>query len=166
MTGKTVIELKPNGLMARLAVPHSKNGQVVSVWDFGCLEGCGALRSSVSDMLKFSQACLDASKDSDDPVLRSLAVAMAAKRDAGGGSTRVGLLWHRTKTGFGEMIWHNGGTAGSRSFLGINPATRQTVIVLTNCGVSVDKLAIGVLTDLAKNRKETKSRPDVSDAAK
>ncbi|HEX8830069.1 MAG TPA: DUF3471 domain-containing protein, partial [Longimicrobium sp.] len=34
----------------------------------------------------------------------------------------------------GDVVWHNGGTGGYRSFAGFRPATGAAVVVLTNSG--------------------------------
>jgi D-alanyl-D-alanine-carboxypeptidase/D-alanyl-D-alanine-endopeptidase len=45
------------------------------------------------------------------------------------GNRTMGLGWH-TSDG-GESVWHNGGTAGFRSYLGIRPEARSALIVLS-----------------------------------
>jgi len=161
----TVISLKPEGLSKRLAVPHLPNGQPVSVWDFACLKGCGALRSSVNDMLTFAKVCLEADEDSDDPIRKALALAMSPRPEFKGKTTRVGLFWHITKRNSGDIVWHNGGTGGSRSYFGINPSTKQAIVILTNCNVPVDRMGFDLLDDLADARKPD-GKPNAADATK
>jgi serine-type D-Ala-D-Ala carboxypeptidase/endopeptidase len=57
---------------------------------------------------------------------------MLAARWPAGGPMEVALGWHIMKTPNGEIIWHNGGTGGYRSFMGYNPRTRVGVIALSN----------------------------------
>ena len=44
----------------------------------------------------------------------------------------IALGWHIFKTPGGDIIWHNGGTGGYRTFMGYNPRTRVGVVVLSN----------------------------------
>ena len=44
-----------------------------------------------------------------------------------------------------SLAWHNGGTAGFRSFLGVDPATGANVVVLSNSAVSVDDIGLHLL---------------------
>lgn len=39
-----------------------------------------------------------------------------------------------------DIIWHNGGTGGYRSFLGFDPIAGHGVVILSNANVSVDDL--------------------------
>jgi CubicO group peptidase (beta-lactamase class C family) len=44
----------------------------------------------------------------------------------------ISLGWFISKPGVEEILWHNGGTYGYRSFLGLDPRTRTGVVVLSN----------------------------------
>jgi D-alanyl-D-alanine-carboxypeptidase/D-alanyl-D-alanine-endopeptidase len=44
----------------------------------------------------------------------------------------IGLGWLRRPKKGSEIIWHNGGTGGYRSFAGFDPAAQTGVVVLTN----------------------------------
>jgi D-alanyl-D-alanine-carboxypeptidase/D-alanyl-D-alanine-endopeptidase len=48
------------------------------------------------------------------------------------------------------MIWHNGATAGSYSYVRFIPEIKLGVVVLSNTGRSVDALGVRLLTALAK----------------
>jgi serine-type D-Ala-D-Ala carboxypeptidase/endopeptidase len=55
---------------------------------------------------------------------------------------RIGLHWITARTPGGEVMWHNGGTGGFRSFLGCNRVTGRAAVVLTNSVTSVDDLGM------------------------
>lgn len=57
------------------------------------------------------------------------------------------------------MVWHNGGVAGFRSFIGFSPEAKVGVVVLTNCGRSVDRLGFGILNVLAAALMRQKPKP-------
>jgi len=59
----------------------------------------------------------------------------------------VGLGWTRPPLPGTEheLLFHNGGTGGFRSFAGFVPATHTAVVVLSNCARSVDALGFRIL---------------------
>jgi len=63
----------------------------------------------------------------------------------------VALGWHIAKFGTGEVIWHNGGTGGYRTFIGFDPKAGVGVVGLSNvAGVAgVDDVGIHVLDPAA-----------------
>ncbi len=44
-----------------------------------------------------------------------------------------------------EYDFHNGGTYGCSSFLVFNPEKKLAVVVLSNCGASVDELGADIV---------------------
>lgn len=157
---QTRIRLEP-AQRARLAQPHGLDGKPTSTWDFACLEACGGLRSSAGDMLKFLKANIagplakSRARPGDVPAAAETATALdralkLAREIRKPGPPALGLGWHQLKlTRSGELIWwHNGGTGGSRSFLGFSPDRQRGLVVLSNTGHSVDELAIELLDEL------------------
>ena len=57
-------------------------------------------------------------------------------------TTRIGLAWMTTDKG---IVWHNGMTAGYRSFLGFTADGRRGVVILTNTAVDADDLGFATL---------------------
>ncbi len=137
----TGITLSPE-MQSRLAIGHDAELKAVPNWDLPTLEGAGALRSSVNDMLNFLAANLGYTQT-------PLAPAMAAMRDTrrptgtpsvGG---QIGLGWLFMKTASGEFAWHNGGTGGYRSFVGYDLKSRAGVVVLSNTSTTAGVDDIG-----------------------
>ena len=112
-----------------LALGHNANGDVVGNWDADALQGAGMLRSTAVDMLKFLDASLHPERGS---IHQAIAFAQKARADAAG--MRIGLNWISRPAGPDTIVWHNGGTAGYRTFAGIIPSRRVGVVVLTNSG--------------------------------
>jgi CubicO group peptidase (beta-lactamase class C family) len=52
----------------------------------------------------------------------------------------VALAWHILKRGDNEIVWHNGGTGGYRSWLGFDLKKRIGVVVLSNSANGVDDI--------------------------
>jgi CubicO group peptidase (beta-lactamase class C family) len=125
----TGITLTPE-MRARLAVGHNDKLQATSNWDLPALAGAGALRSSVNDLLSFLAANLGYVKS---PLAPAMASMLAVRRPTGAPSLgEIGLGWLVTKPSDNEIVWHNGGTGGYRSFVGFDPRTGVGVVVLSN----------------------------------
>ena len=123
-----------------LAIGHN-NGAETANWDIPTLAGAGAIRSSTSDMLKFLGANLGFTETTLKP-----AVELSHKiRHNKAGGMRVGLAWHVKDGVDGDVIWHNGGTGGYRSFAGFVKEMGKGVVVLTNSSVSVDDIGFHLL---------------------
>jgi CubicO group peptidase (beta-lactamase class C family) len=138
----TRITLTP-ALQRRLAPGHNADGAVVKNWDLPTLAGAGALRSSVNDMLTYIRANADSASS---PIGATLAMTNSARAPTTSPTTMIGLLWNRTRTPAGNtIVWHNGGTAGYRTFVGYNEATRAGVVVLPNTSTSPDDIGFHLL---------------------
>jgi D-alanyl-D-alanine-carboxypeptidase/D-alanyl-D-alanine-endopeptidase len=138
----TGITLSPE-LNLRLAMGHDGRFEPTSAWDLPTLAGAGALRSTANDMLSFLAAQLGYTKSDLDPAIS----ATHGKRTPADSGMEIGLGWlMRPKRG-SEIIWHNGGTGGYRTFAGFDPKARIGVVVLTNVStpVGVDDLGFHLL---------------------
>ena len=138
----TRIALTP-AMRSRLAPGHDGGGQAQGLWDLPAIAGAGALRSTVSDMLKYVRANADSGSK---PLGSVLALTHASRRPGPVSQMSIGLAWHRTTTPGGRtVVWHNGGTGGYRSFAGYDEATGLGVVVLTNTATGVDDIALHLL---------------------
>jgi D-alanyl-D-alanine-carboxypeptidase/D-alanyl-D-alanine-endopeptidase len=93
MTG---IALSP-AMQKALAKGHDQSGQVTANWDIPTLAGAGALRSNMTDMLKFLDANVGPPKNDLERAMRD---AQKPRAPAGPGM-QIGLNWITTKTGNG-----------------------------------------------------------------
>jgi serine-type D-Ala-D-Ala carboxypeptidase/endopeptidase len=126
----------------RFARGHDRRGRPVPHWDLPALAGAGALRSTVADLLAFLRLQLG---DGDPELVRAAALTQVPRVRRRG--LAVGLGWSCLPlrgTGH-ELLFHNGGTGGFRSFAGFVPATRAAVVVLSNSARSVDALGFRIL---------------------
>jgi CubicO group peptidase (beta-lactamase class C family) len=165
----TGITLTPE-MKARLAVGHNDKLEVTSNWDLPTFAGAGALRSSANDMLTFLAANLGYLKS---PLAPAMAAMLASRRKTGSpGTGEIGLGWLIVKPSSYEIVWHNGGTGGYRSFLGFVPSTRVGVVVLSNTftATGVDDIGMHLLDSHAplmpppKQHKEIAVDPKLFDA--
>ena len=136
----TAIALSP-ALQKRLAPGHDASGAPAKNWDLPTLAGAGALRSTVNDLLKFLSANLELVPTNLAPVMR---LAQQPQRDAGA-QMKVGLGWHIAEKYDAKIVWHNGGTGGYHSFIGLNPVTKRAVVLLANTARSFDDIGFHLL---------------------
>ncbi len=102
----------------------------VKNWDIPTLAGAGALRSTVDDLLRFATAILHIYEEGENnPFFAALKPQVQID-----GKSWIGLGWllEGVEDNRPERIWHNGGTGGYRSFLGIDLKESKAVVVLSN----------------------------------
>ena len=137
----TRIQLTPE-LQARLAPGHNPAGTAVANWDLDALAGAGAIRSTVSDMLKYLAANLDSTSR---PLGSAMHDAHRPLRPAGAPRMRIGLNWLVFSGDGPDITWHNGGTAGYSTFIGFDEINGNGVVVLSNTSTSVDDIGMHLL---------------------
>jgi serine-type D-Ala-D-Ala carboxypeptidase/endopeptidase len=126
----TTITLSPE-MKSRLAAGHGPMMQPAANWDLPALAGAGALRSTTNDLLTFLAANLGYIKT---PLAPAMATMLTVRRPTGAPNLAVALGWHVLTSSGKDLIWHNGGTAGYRTFIGFDPQLRAGVVVLSNAG--------------------------------
>ncbi len=138
-----------------------------SPWNFGCLEGAGALVSSVADLARFLSLQLKAGQADVRPVSGgTLTELHTPQRLTGGWDGAVGLGWHITPAeGIGDVVWHNGGVDGHFAFIGFLRDPAIGVIVLTNAGKLVDQIGWVLLALAAARPKPPTSTTQALPAA-
>lgn len=120
---------------ARRGKPHPV------AWGFDALAGAGALWSTVDDLVVFLRAQLE-------PPEGPLGEAMRlSHRPLVGGRVEVALAWMRLSGKGGALLWHNGGTAGYRSFVGLDHGRQRAVVVLGSSDRSVDRRGMTLVRD-------------------
>jgi CubicO group peptidase (beta-lactamase class C family) len=134
------IALSPE-MKEHLALGHNQAGAVVPNWDLPTFAGAGALRSNAEDMLVFLDANLGEPKSALEEAMR---VSHEPREEALGGMM-IGLNWITRTTDDHTIVWHNGGTAGYRTFAAFDPNREVGVVVLTNSGQSADDIGFHLL---------------------
>ena len=136
---------------------HDQTGNVVSNWDIATLEGAGALRSDVNDMLKFIAA-------NTGPAESSLEEAMRVShevRSSFSENADIGLNWIIMNTGDDKVIWHNGGTGGYHAFAGFDPDRGVGAVVLTNSSHDTDDIGMHLINSNIPLREPPAERTEV-----
>lgn len=127
---------------ARLAQGH--NGPLeAQTWGFDALAGCGALRATAADTLRYT--CANAGII-ETPLYPAMQGMMSYTLPTGAPNPEVALAWHVTSGPSGaKIVWHNGGTGGYRTFTGYIPGTGRAVVVFSNTSNEVDRIGVTLL---------------------
>jgi D-alanyl-D-alanine-carboxypeptidase/D-alanyl-D-alanine-endopeptidase len=128
----------------RFATPHDDKLKPTSPWDFTGLAGAGAIRSTARDMLKYAAANLGLVKT---PLAEAMALTHETRRVFENMGLALGLGWHLVQSRGALIIWHNGGTGGFRSYLGLCPKTGTGIVVLNNSSVELPGLGLKQLVE-------------------
>ncbi len=123
----------------RFVQVYAKNGQPVTGWDFDVLAACGALRSTLNDMLIYAKANMHPGTDELSKAF------MLTQKVTFNKDVKVGLAWHIITVDGVEYTFHNGGTNGSSSFVAFNADKNIAVVILSNAAESTDGLGTGIL---------------------
>ena len=136
---------KANPKTQKLVKVYNEFGQEVSTWDFQALAATGSLKSTVHDLIRFAQYQFKLPET-------TLENAMAITRQFTyylPPNTDIGLAWHMNMVDDVIQIWHNGGTGGSSSFIGLVPDKKSAIVVLSNSAISVDEISSKILSKIA-----------------
>lgn len=136
----------------RLARGHDSVGEVPN-WDIPTLAGAGALRSTADDMLTFLGANMGIKRT---PLLQAMDMTHEPRVDAAKGM-KVGLGWHIRDNGKTQIVWHNGGTGGYRTFCGFIKDQKIGVVVLSNMNIGADDIGFHVLDSSYALKKTEKT---------
>ena len=114
------------------------------------LAGAGAIRSTGLDMMTFLKANMGLVSTPIDAAIRRSHRELFRDTDV----QTIGMNWIRS---FDDelaqnIIWHNGGTGGFRTYLGFTEDRRFGVFVLGNTANSVDPLAVEILKSLVREQ--------------
>lgn len=138
-------------------IGHDVNGDVAGMWSLGCLEGAGAIRSTIGDMQVFAAVVLDALMSDDggetgagvdarSTLARAIRLAATPVHRLPDGSAS-GLGWQVSGEGW---VWHNGQTGGYHSHLAVDPACGNGVCILADSASGeVDDVARAMMRSLA-----------------
>jgi serine-type D-Ala-D-Ala carboxypeptidase/endopeptidase len=125
----------------RLASGHKRGGRPASHWHLAALAGAGGLRSTAADLVAFLRLHADAAGST--PL--GLAARETHRARARAGRLYVGLSWliapPRRRIPY-ELLLHEGGTGGFRSFAAVAPRAQIGVVVLANQARSVGALGL------------------------
>ena len=68
------------------------------------------------------------------PLAKAFAAMTTARRPTGAPALEIALDWHVFTANGHDVVWHNAGTAGYRTFIGFDLKARTAVVALSNAG--------------------------------
>lgn len=117
-----LVPADPSELEARDLVGRSRWGRSSAPWTGEALGPAGGVRMDLHDVATFARQVVQG----EAPGLG----ALEPTTDFGRRGVRIGSAWITTPTPRGDVVWHNGGTGGFRTWLGLDPTRRLAVVVL------------------------------------
>lgn len=139
--GSVYLPASPGELRPAALTGASRRGRPRQPWTGEALAPAGGIRASIGDLARLARALLDGSapgRSALDPVA-----------DFAGRAARIGAAWLTTDTGGRRITWHNGGTGGFSSWIGLDRAAGAAVVLLSATAASVDRQGFGLLRELA-----------------
>jgi CubicO group peptidase (beta-lactamase class C family) len=138
--------------------PAHFGGKRVPDWTFQAFAPAGAIRSSARDMAIFLTAAL---AGPDAPLHASFRTTETPLRPFGEAGSHIGMGWFLPDDKENPFAWHNGGTAGSRSYIAISFKRRSGIVILAN----FKKGPEGLGSELLGVKMPKPSVPSVANAA-
>lgn len=131
---ETKIELNAND-SSRLATGYDEKSNPTALWNLGALQGSGAIRSTLDDMILYTKAQLGHRKT---PLKRAIElthqVTFQSKENI------MGLGWRIEKYADNIFFHHAGGTGGFRSFVGFDIKRQIGIVILSNAAEDVNTI--------------------------
>jgi serine-type D-Ala-D-Ala carboxypeptidase/endopeptidase len=137
----TGIALSPR-MAEHFASGHDASGKPARPWDLDALQGAGAVRSTVHDLLLYLRAAMH---PGTQPLAGALSLATRPQRPTDQESTRIALAWQVESRQGRVIVWHNGMTGGCAAFVGFTADGERGVVVLSNISRDVGELARAAL---------------------
>ena len=135
----TKIELSAKDSI-QFAQGYNEKGEPTAPWNLAALQGSGAIRSTLSDMVRYTKAQLgQINTPLDKAIFLTHQVTFQSKENT------MGLGW-RIKKQKNDVYWHHsGGTGGFRSFVGFDKKRLLGVVILSNTAEDVTKIGQSIL---------------------
>ncbi|UKA55419.1 beta-lactamase family protein [Arthrobacter sp. FW305-BF8] len=131
----TAAEVRPTAVTGR-----SRSGRVMQPWTGEAVAPAGGIRASIGDMARLVQALLEGSA----PGL----AALDPVANFAGPAARIGAGWMTLEVKGRAVTWHNGGTGGFRSWVGLDRKAGTGVVLLTATAAPVDRHGFRLLAGL------------------
>ncbi|MFI9818040.1 serine hydrolase domain-containing protein [Saccharothrix variisporea] len=131
----TASDLHPGALTGR-----TKRGRRRAPWTGEALAPAGGIRTTITDLAHLTETLLTGEAPGTD--------ALTPVADFTGKVVRIGAAWITLDRLGRTITWHNGGTGGFSTWLGLDRAAGTAVAVLSATAVSVDHHGFTLLAEL------------------
>jgi CubicO group peptidase (beta-lactamase class C family) len=133
----------PDQLRPGALVGTSRSGRARQPWTGEAIGPAGGLRATVRDMARLAAALLDGSAPG--------VAALDPVADFSGQAVRIGAAWITLEHDSRHVTWHNGGTGGFRTWLGLDRTAGTGVFLVSATSVSVDRHGFALLSRLTED---------------
>jgi CubicO group peptidase (beta-lactamase class C family) len=129
-------------LSPRFVSVYNADGMPTPAWDFDVLAPCGALRSTLNDLIIYTKTNMHPVAD---PLSKAIELThkVTFTRDV-----KIGMAWHIITVNGVDYYFHDGDTYGSSSFLAFNSQKNLAVIVLSNAAENTVFVGVEILKKL------------------
>jgi CubicO group peptidase (beta-lactamase class C family) len=131
----------PQELGPRAVQGRSRRGGVREAWTGEALGPAGGIRATVDDLERLVSALLDGTAPGVS--------ALEPVTTMAGPAVRIGAAWITVVRAEREITWHNGGTGGFRSFVGVDRAAGRGVALVRASTRPPEKAGFALLTEPA-----------------
>ena len=128
----------------RFAKGYNEKGEITAPWNLASLQGSGAIRSTLNDMIVYTRAQLG---QTTNPLAK--AILLTHKPTFDSKDNTVGLGWRIAKDQTKSYLHHSGGTGGFRSFVGFNKNSQIGVVILSNAAEDVTTIGQDLIENLS-----------------
>lgn len=142
-----------------MATGYDSAREPAANWKFDAFAPAGALVTNAEDLAKFIVA---ASGNSDTSLKPAFEKMLERPGEISQGQS-ISMGWFITDLGQGDIIWHNGGTGGFRSFVGYDKLSGNGVVVLSNMATlaGIDDIGMHLLNPSLPLREQPKLRTEI-----
>lgn len=124
------------------ALPGHRGHRRIPPWAAESIGPAGGIRASIESMAGVARALLDGTAPGS--------TALDPVADFAGPVMRIGVGWMTSdRPNRGLLTWHNGGTGGFRSWLGLHRDAGVGVVVLNACTRPADPFGLALIDELA-----------------
>lgn len=119
-------------------------GKPADYWQFDCMAGAGAIKSTTTDMLKYLEAHIESINEQFSGAVSKIIIPVKPVTN----NIQICYGWHTFEDLKHRVYWHNGGTYGFSTFAAFEPTTKTSIVLATNAtgdNVALDKLAVDLL---------------------
>ncbi|RAK68268.1 hypothetical protein DLM85_09575 [Hymenobacter edaphi] len=135
----TWLEL-PDAARPRLAQGYDEKGAPTAAWHLAALQGSGAVKSTLRDMVRYTRAQLGQVRT---PLAR--AIELSHQETFRSPDHAMALGWRMARQPARTYWHHSGGTGGARSFVGFDVQHQRGVVVLANAAEDVTAIGQALL---------------------
>lgn len=125
----------------RAAVGHNRRGVETEAWTGEALGPAGGVRATVDDLATLLAALLDGTAPG--------IAALDPETTMAGPAVRIGAAWITVAKDGRAITWHNGGTGGFRSFVGVDRDAGRGVAIVRSSTRAPDRAGFDLLSDPA-----------------